>query len=61
VVENTVLGAFFLASVRPDAFTEYHRNRLLDTLMNQLSLAAYNSLLYSRSRVWRAPTGSRAS
>jgi len=48
VVENTVLGAFFLASVRPDAFTEYHRNRLLDTLMNQLSLAAYNSLLYQQ-------------
>jgi diguanylate cyclase (GGDEF)-like protein len=48
VAQDTLLGAFFIASLRPDAFTEYHRNFLFDTLMNQLSQAACNSLLYQR-------------
>lgn len=48
VAKDTFLGAFFLGSFRPDALTEYQRNNLLDTLMNQISLVAYNSLLYQR-------------
>ncbi len=48
VAQDTLVGAFFLASLRPDAFTDYHRDFLLDTLMNQVSQAAYNSLLYRR-------------
>ncbi len=45
---TTCIGAFLLASLKTDAFTEYHRNPLLDTLMNQISMVAYNSLLYQR-------------
>ncbi len=41
-------GAVFLASLQPNAFTEYHREYLLDTLMNQISQAAHNSLLYQQ-------------
>ncbi|MDH4162463.1 MAG: sensor domain-containing diguanylate cyclase [Nitrospirota bacterium] len=41
-------GAVFLASFRPNAFTEYHREILLDTLMNQVSQVAHNSLLYQQ-------------
>lgn len=48
VAQDTLVGAFFLASLRPDAFTDYHRDVLLDTLMNQMSQGAYNSLLYQR-------------
>lgn len=47
-VNEVLLGALFLASERPDAFTEYQREYLLTTLMNQLSLVAQNSLLYRR-------------
>jgi diguanylate cyclase (GGDEF)-like protein len=45
---DVLLGAFFLASFSPDAFTAYHRDVLLDTLMNQVSQVAYNSLLFQR-------------
>jgi diguanylate cyclase (GGDEF)-like protein len=48
IAQDTFIGAFFLASLKADAFTEYHRNFLLDTLMNQISMVAYNSLLYQR-------------
>jgi len=48
IAKDTLIGAFFLASLKSDAFTEYHRNYLLDTLMNQISMVAYNSLLYQR-------------
>ena len=48
VVEDAVMGAFFLGSMRPDAYPDYHRNRLLDTIVNQMSLVAYNSLLYQK-------------
>lgn len=48
IAKDTCIGAFFLASLKTDAFTEYHRNHLLDTLMNQISMVAYNSLLYQR-------------
>jgi diguanylate cyclase (GGDEF)-like protein len=41
-------GAVFLASLRPNAFTQYHRDHLLDTLMNQISQVAHNSLLYQQ-------------
>jgi diguanylate cyclase (GGDEF)-like protein len=46
--DRTFLGVFFLASERPNAFTAYHRDSLLDTLMNQLSLVAQNSRLYGQ-------------
>ncbi len=48
IAKDDCLGAFFLASLKTDAFTEYHRNCLLDTLMNQISMVAYNSLLYQK-------------
>lgn len=48
VAKDACIGAFFLASLKIDAFTEYHRKYLLDTLMNQISMVAYNSLLYQR-------------
>lgn len=48
VAKDTFLGAVFIASYAPDAFTDYHRDFLLDTLMNQVSQAAHNSLLYQR-------------
>lgn len=48
VAKDTLLGSFFLASTRPDAFTSYHRECLLDTLLNQISMVAYNSLLYQQ-------------
>ncbi len=41
-------GAVFLSSFRPDTFTQYHRDYLLDTLMNQVSQIAHNSLLYQQ-------------
>lgn len=46
IAKDTCIGAFFLASFKTDAFTEYHRNYLLETLMNQISMVAFNSLLY---------------
>jgi transcriptional regulator with GAF, ATPase, and Fis domain len=48
IAQDMFIGAFFLASLKGDAFTEYHRNSLLDTLMNQISMVAYNSLLYRK-------------
>jgi diguanylate cyclase (GGDEF)-like protein len=48
VAKDACIGAFFLASLKTDAFTEYHRNYLLDTLLNQISMVAYNSLLYRK-------------
>jgi diguanylate cyclase (GGDEF)-like protein len=48
VAQDTFIGVFFLASLKSAAFTEYHRGPLLDTLMNQISLVAYNSLLYQK-------------
>ncbi len=48
IAKDACIGAFFLASLKTDAFTEYHRNYLLDTLMNQISMVAYNSLLYRK-------------
>lgn len=48
VAKDECLGAFFVASLRPEAFTEYHRTSLLDTLINQISMSAYNSLLFLR-------------
>jgi diguanylate cyclase (GGDEF)-like protein len=48
IAQDTFIGAFFLTSLKADAFTEYHRTFLLDTLMNQISMVAYNSLLYQR-------------
>jgi diguanylate cyclase (GGDEF)-like protein len=48
IAKDDCIGVFFFASLKTDAFTEYHRGPLLDTLMNQISLVAYNSLLYRR-------------
>ena len=48
IAKDDCIGAFFLASLKTDAFSEYHRGPLLDTLMNQISLVAYNSLLYQK-------------
>jgi diguanylate cyclase (GGDEF)-like protein len=48
IAKDDFIGVFFLASLKTDAFTDYHRGPLLDTLMNQISMVAYNSLLYQR-------------
>lgn len=48
VAKGTFVGAFFLASRQPNAFTRYERDSLLDTLMNQVAMVAYNSLLYQK-------------
>ena len=48
VAQGTFVGAFFLASRQPDAFTKYERDKLLDTLMNQVAMVAFNSLLYQK-------------
>lgn len=48
IAKDAFLGAFFLGSFRPDAFNDYHRDVLLDTLINQVSMVAYNSLLFQR-------------
>ena len=48
VAKDACIGAFFLASLKTDAFTEYHRNYLLDTLLNQISMVAFNSLLHQK-------------
>jgi diguanylate cyclase (GGDEF)-like protein len=43
------IGAAVLGSIRANAFTEYHRN-FLDTLLNQVSMVAANSLLHRSIR-----------
>jgi diguanylate cyclase (GGDEF)-like protein len=46
VANGEFLGAVFLGSKQPDAFTSYHREYLLDTLLNQVALVAYNARLH---------------
>jgi diguanylate cyclase (GGDEF)-like protein len=48
VAKDACVGAFFLASLTTGAFTEYHRNNLLDTLLNQISMVASNAILYRK-------------
>lgn len=48
VANEDINGVFILASLRPDAFAEYDRNYLLDTLMNQVAMVANNSLLHRK-------------
>lgn len=48
IAKDDCIGVFFLSSLKGDAFTEYHRDYLLSTLMNQISMVAYNALLYQR-------------
>jgi len=48
IAKDDCIGVFFFSSLKTDAFTDYHRGPLLDTLMNQISMVAYNSLLYQR-------------
>jgi two-component system cell cycle response regulator len=49
VARSKFIGAAFLASVRPHAFTEYHRN-FMDTLLNQASMVVDNSMLHQSIR-----------
>ncbi len=48
VANDNINGVFFLASLRPDAFSEYDRDYLLDTLLNQVAMVANNSLLHQK-------------
>lgn len=48
ITKDSLVGAFFVASLKPDAFTAYHRDVLLDTLMNQMSQVADNTLLHQQ-------------
>jgi two-component system cell cycle response regulator len=47
VARGRFIGAAFFASVRANAFTEYHRN-FMDTLLNQVSMVMDNSILHRR-------------
>ena len=49
VARNMFVGAAFLASVRSNAFTEYHRN-FMDTLLNQVSMVVDNSMMHQSIR-----------
>ncbi len=48
VAKDDIIGVFFLSSLRPDAFSEYDRDYLLDTLLNQIAMVANNSLLHRK-------------
>jgi len=48
VPNDKFVGLFLLASRKVDAFSEYHREYLLDTLMNQIGQVADNSLLHQQ-------------
>jgi two-component system, cell cycle response regulator len=48
VANDDINGVLFLSSLRPDTFSEYNRNYLLDTLMNQVAMVANNSLLHRK-------------
>ena len=48
VANDDINGVFFLASLRSDSFSEYNRNYLLDTLLNQVAMVANNSLLHRK-------------
>ncbi len=49
VARDKFIGAAFLASIRSNAFTEYHRN-FMDTLLNQVSMVVDNSMLHQSIR-----------
>lgn len=48
VAKGKPIGAFFIASLKPGAFTAYHRDSLLDTLMNQIAQVADNLQLHQK-------------
>jgi diguanylate cyclase (GGDEF)-like protein len=48
VANDDINGVLFLVSLRSDTFSEYNRNYLLDTLMNQVAMVANNSLLHRK-------------
>jgi diguanylate cyclase (GGDEF)-like protein len=45
VARDKFIGAAFLASIRTNTFTDYHRN-FMDTLLNQVSMVVDNSMLH---------------
>jgi two-component system cell cycle response regulator len=49
IAQNRFIGAFFLGSVRTNAFTEYHRN-FMDTLLNQVAMVVDNSMMHQNIR-----------
>ena len=49
VARDKFVGAAFLASLRSEAFTDYHR-KFLDTLLNQVSMVVDNGMLHQRIR-----------
>jgi diguanylate cyclase (GGDEF)-like protein len=49
VARGKFIGAAFLASVRTNTFTEYHRN-FMATLLNQVSMVVDNSMLHQSIR-----------
>jgi two-component system cell cycle response regulator len=49
VARGKFIGGAFLASVRTNTFTEYHRN-FMDTLLNQVSMVVDNSMLHQSIR-----------
>ncbi|HTG01479.1 MAG TPA: diguanylate cyclase [Nitrospirota bacterium] len=49
VAQDKFIGAAFFASLRSNAFTEYHR-KFMDTLLNQVSMVVDNSMLHQSIR-----------
>ena len=47
VTGEKFIGVFFLGSLRPNAFSEYHRS-FLDTLMNQVAVVMDNVILHKQ-------------
>jgi diguanylate cyclase (GGDEF)-like protein len=47
VTREKFIGVFFLGSLRPNAFSEYHRY-FLDTLMNQVAVVMDNVILHKQ-------------
>jgi diguanylate cyclase (GGDEF)-like protein len=49
IARSKFIGAVFLASIHPNAFSEYHRS-FLDTLLNQAAMVVDNSFLHQNMK-----------
>ena len=45
IAQNKFIGAFFLGSIRKNAFSDYHRH-FMDTLLNQVAMVVDNSVMH---------------
>ena len=49
ITQGRFVGAVVLGSIRPSAFSEYHRN-FMDTLLNQVAMVVDNSMMHRNIR-----------